>query len=211
MRRIDELRLRHPFYGRRRLSFTCSREGRQANRKRVQRLMRVMGIESTAPKPTTSTPHPEHAKYPYVAKRATHFQSQSSVGDRPHVHPDEGRLRLPRMRDGLVLKAVLSWRLSTTMDTEFSIDALREALQRYGSPDIFNTDQGAQFTSDAFTGVLRKHGVAIRMDGKGRFLDNIFTSATLALREVRRGLPARLRRPQRSPSQHRPLSQLLQQ
>ena len=71
-------------------------------------------------------------------------------------------------------RRVLSWRLSTTMDTEFCIDALREALQRYGSPDIFNTDQGAQFTSDAFTGMLKKHGVAIRMDGKGRFLDNIF-------------------------------------
>ena len=210
MRRIDELHLKHPFYGSRMLSFTCSREGRLAFRKRVQRLMRVMGIESTAPKPTTSKPHPEHVKYPYLLRGLPICRAnQVWATDLTYIPMKSGFVYLVCVMDWFS-RRVLSWRLSTTMDTEFCIDALREALQRYGSPDIFNTDQGAQFTSDAFTGVLKKHRVAISMDGKGRFLDNIFTSETVALREVRRGLPARVRRPERCPRWYRPLSQILQ-
>ncbi len=211
MRRRDELQLKHPFYGSRMLSFTLRREGRRVFRKRVQRLMWVMGIESTAPKPTTSKPHPEHVKYPYLLRDLPICRAnQVWATDLTYIPMKAGFVYLVCVMDWFS-RRVLSWRLSTTMDTDFCVEALREALQRYGSPDIFNTDQGAQFTSDAFTGVLRKHGVAISMDGKGRFLDNIFIERLLALRKVRRGLPARLRRPQRSPSQHWPLSQILQQ
>jgi putative transposase len=174
MRRIDELHLKHPFYGSRMLSFTLRQEGRAANRKRVQRLMRVMGIESMAPKPSTSVPHPEHAKYPYLL-RGLHIYRVNQVWatDITYIPMSAGFVYLVCVMDWFS-RRVLSWRLSTTMDTGFCIDALEEAIERFGTPDIFNTDQGAQFTSDAFTGVLKKHGIAISMDGKGRFLDNVF-------------------------------------
>jgi putative transposase len=174
MRRIDELHLKFPFYGSRNLSFTLRSEGRQANRKRVQRLMRVMGLESMAPKPKTSEPHPEHVKYPYLL-RGLHISRANQVWatDITYIPMRAGFVYLVCIMDWFS-RLVLSWRLSTTMDTDFCVEALEESLQRFGSPDIFNTDQGAQFTSDAFTGVLKRRGVAISMDGKGRFLDNIF-------------------------------------
>jgi putative transposase len=174
MRRIDELHLTFPFYGSRMLGFTLRQEGLSANRKRVQRLMRVMGIESMAPKPSTSMPHPEHAKYPYLL-RGLHIYRANQVWatDITYIPMRAGFVYLVCVMDWFS-RRVLSWRLSTTMDTEFCVEALEEAILRFGKPDIFNTDQGAQFTSAAFTDVLKKHGIAISMDGKGRFLDNVF-------------------------------------
>lgn len=174
MRRIDELHLKFPFYGSRMLSFTLRSEGRRANRKRVQRLMRVMGLESMAPKPKTSEPHPEHATYPYLLRGLSISRAnQVWATDITYIPMRTGFVYLVCVMDWFS-RRVLSWRLSTTMDTDFCVDALQEAIERFGCPDIFNTDQGAQFTSDAFTGVLKKYGIAISMDGKGRFLDNVF-------------------------------------
>ena len=174
MRRMDELHLKHPFYGSRMLAFTLRQEGLAANRKRVQRLMRVMGLESMAPKPKTSEPHPEHAKYPYLLRGLPIFRAnQVWATDITYIPMRAGFVYLVCIMDWFS-RRVLSWRLSTTMDPGFCVDALEEALRHYGTPKIFNTDQGAQFTSQVFTGVLKKHVIAISMDGKGRFLDNVF-------------------------------------
>jgi len=174
MRRIDELHLKYPFYGSRKLSFELRNEGRDANRKRVQRLMRLMGLEALAPKPKTSEPHPEHAVYPYLLRgleicRANHVWA----ADITYIPMKAGFVYLVAIMDWYS-RRVLSWRLSVTLDPSFCVDALEEALARFGPPKIFNTDQGAQFTSDAFTNVLRERGIAISMDGRGRCLDNVF-------------------------------------
>jgi putative transposase len=174
MRRIDEIHLEHPCYGSRLLSVTLRNEGRDANRKRVQRLMRQMGIESVAPKPKTSEPHPEHVVYPYLLRnlrisRPDHVWAT----DITYIPMKTGFVYLVAVMDWYS-RRVLSWRLSNTLDSSFCVEALAEALERFGSPEIFNTDQGAQFTAEAFTKVLRAHGIAISMDGKGRCLDNVF-------------------------------------
>lgn len=174
MRRIDEIHLEHPFYGSRLLSFTLRAEGHEANRKRVQRLMRQMGIESVAPKPKTSEPHPEHVVYPYLLRnlrisRPDHVWAT----DITYIPMKTGFVYLVAVMDWYS-RRVLSWRVSNTLDSSFCIEALEEALERFGQPEIFNTDQGAQFTAEAFTQVLRARGVAISMDGKGRCLDNVF-------------------------------------
>lgn len=174
MRRIDELHLEHPFYGSRKLSHALRAEGREVNRKRVQRLMRVMGLEALAPKPRTSKPHPEHAVYPYllrglVISRPNHVWAT----DITYIPMKEGFVYLVAIMEWYS-RVVLSWRVSTTLDSAFCVDALEEALANFGAPEIFNTDQGAQFTDEAFTSVLRDHGVAISMDGKGRCIDNVF-------------------------------------
>jgi putative transposase len=174
MRRIDELHLELPFYGSRRMMFELNKEGRAVNRKRVQRLMRVMGIVALVPRPGTSKPAPGHKIYPYLLRGLTIAEPNHVwAADITYIPMAHGFLYLVAIIDW-ASRAVLAWRLSNTMDTSFCIAALDEALARYGTPKIFNTDQGSQFTSEAFTGRLATAGVAISMDGRGRFLDNIF-------------------------------------
>jgi len=174
MRRIDELHLKCPFYGSRKISQTLRGERQDVNRKRVQRLMRLMGLEAMAPQPGTSKPHPEHRVYPYLLRGLDICRpDQVWAADITYVPMEDGFLYLVAIMDWHS-RLVLSWRLSNTMDTSFCIDALEEALSRFGTPEIFNTDQGAQFTAEAFTRPLRDRKVAVSMDGKGRCLDNVF-------------------------------------
>ena len=174
MRRIDELHLKYPFYGSRKLSDVLRKEGREANRKRIQRLMRVMGLEAMVPKPNTSEPHPEHVKYPYLLRGlAISKVNQVWATDITYIPMKAGFVYLVAIMDWYS-RRVLSWRLSNTLDTSFCVDALEEAFERFGQPEIFNTDQGSQFTSEDFTTPLRERGIAISMDGKGRCLDNVF-------------------------------------
>jgi putative transposase len=174
MRRIDELHLKHPFYGSRRIARELRGQGLQANRKRIQRLMRVMGLEAIAPKPRTSKPEPEHAIYPYLL-RGLSIDRPNKVwaSDITYVPLARGFGYLVAIMDWYS-RRVLSWKLSNTLDSSFCVAALNEALLRFGQPEIFNTDQGAQFTAEAFTRVLLARGVKISMDGKGRCIDNVF-------------------------------------
>ena len=174
MCRMDELHLKHPFFGSRMMARTLKMEGRVVNRKRVQRLMRLMGLESTAPKPNTSKPAPEHAVYPYLLRNLTVSRvSQVWAADRTYIPMARGFVFLVAIIDWYS-RRVLAWRLSNTLETTFCVEALHEALARYGRPEVFNTDQGTQFTSDDFTSVLLDEGIKISMDGKGRYIDNIF-------------------------------------
>ena len=174
MRRIDEIHLRRPHFGSRLLAVTLRNEGHVVNRKAVQRLMRVMGIESMAPKPKTSEPHPEHAVYPYLLRHLRITRpNQVWATDITYIPMRSGFVYLVAIMDWFS-RRVLAWRLSNTLDSGFCVEALQEALDRFGKPEIFNTDQGAQFTADAFTGVLHEHKVAVSMDGRGRCLDNVF-------------------------------------
>ena len=174
MRRIDELYLERPFYGSRRMTFDLNEEGRGVNRKRVQRLMRLMGLEGLVPRPGTSKAAPGNKVYPYLLRGVTITEPNHVwASDITYIPMANGFLYLVAIIDW-ASRAVLAWRLSNTMDSAFCSEALEEALQRYGKPRIFNTDQGAQFTSAAFTGKLEAAGIAISMDGRGRFMDNIF-------------------------------------
>ena len=174
MRRLDVLHLALPFYGSRRMQFELAKEGHAINRKHVQRLMRTMGIVALAPRPGTSKPAPGHKIYPYLLRNLAIAEPNHVWAiDITYVPMAQGFLYLVAIIDW-ASRAVLAWRLSNTMDTRFCIEALDEALARYGKPKIFNSDQGSQFTSEAFTGKLVAAGVAISMDGRGRFLDNIF-------------------------------------
>lgn len=174
MRRLDELHLKLPFYGSRRMQFELNKEGRTINRKHVQRLMRLMGIVALVPRPGTSKPAPGHKIYPYLLRNVAITEPNHVWAvDITYIPMQHGFLYLVAVIDW-ASRAVLAWRLSNTMDTRFCIEALDEALARYGKPRIFNSDQGSQFTSEAFTGRLIAAGVAISMDGRGRFLDNIF-------------------------------------
>lgn len=174
MRRIDELFLRWPFLGSRRVATLLSAEGARVNRKRVRRLMRVMGIAALGPKPRTSKPGAGHRIHPYLLR--------DLVIDRPNQVWCADITYLPMGRGFLYLvavmdwhsRAVLAWRVSNTMDTGFCVSALEEALSRFGRPEIFNTDQGSQFTAASFTGVLSAAGIRISMDGRGRWMDNVF-------------------------------------
>jgi putative transposase len=140
----------------------------------VQRLLRVMGIEALVPRPGTSKPAPGHKIYPYLLRGlAIAEPNHVWAADITYIPMARGFLYLVAIIDW-VSRAVLAWRLSNTIDSRFCVEALQEALERYGKPKIFNTDQGAQFTSTAFTDKLEKPGVAISMDGRGRFMDNIF-------------------------------------
>jgi putative transposase len=174
MRRIDELHLKRPFYGSRKLADALRKEGWEANRKRIQRLMRLMGLEAMAPKPKTSEPHPEHVVYPYLLRGLSICRvNQVWATDITYIPMRTGFVYLVAIMDWYS-RRVLSWRLSNTLDSSFCVEALEEAFARFGKPEIFNTDQGAQFTADAFTKPLRERGIAISMDGKGRCLDNVF-------------------------------------
>lgn len=171
---IDAEYTRHPFYGSRRMTAYLRGLGHRINRKRVQRLMRTLGLAGIAPGPNTSQPHPQHKVYPYLL-RGLEIDRPGQVWS-----ADITYLRLPRGFVYLVAvidwysRQVLAWRLSNTLDSGFCVDCLEQALRAYGAPEIFNSDQGCQFTAEAFTGVLKGHGVAISMDGRGRALDNIF-------------------------------------
>jgi putative transposase len=174
MRRIDELHLAWPFYGSRRMAAVLRREGWAVNRKRAKRLMRVMAIEAIYQKPNTSKGHPDHTVYPYLLRGLTIGRpNQVWCADITYIPMAKGFVYLVAVMDWFS-RRVLSWRLSITMETDFCVEALREATETYGPPEIFNTDQGVQFTSAAFVDELASRGVRISMDGKGRYLDNIF-------------------------------------
>jgi len=173
MRKIDELYTEQPSRGSRSIARQLRRQGIKVNRKRVQRLMRLMGIEAVYPKPRTSRPHPEHKIYPYLLRNLTIDQpNQVWATDITYIPMERGFMYLVAVMDWYSRK-ILSWRLSNTMESDFCVEALKEALSRYGHPEIFNTDQGAQFTSKDFTKTLKNNGVAISMDGRGRCQDNI--------------------------------------
>lgn len=171
---IDQLHLKYPFYGSRRIRDWFEDHGMKVNRKRIQRLMRLMGIEALYPKKKTSLPGKGHKIYPYLlyGLEITHA-NQVWAADITYIPMARGFLYLVAIID-LYSRKELAWRLSNTMDTSFCIEALEEAIERYGVPEIFNTDQGAQFTSEEFTSVLKHHGIAISMDSKGRWMDNVF-------------------------------------
>ena len=174
LRRIDELYTAWPFLGSRRLTAMLRAEGAAINRKRVQRLMRQIGIAALGTKPNTSKPAPGHTIYPYLLRGLAIEQvNQVWAADITYIPLPRGFLYLVAIIDWRS-RAVLAWRLSNTMDVSFCIAALEEALARHGTPQIFNTDQGSQFTSAAFTGALAAAGIAISMDGRGRWMDNVF-------------------------------------
>lgn len=168
MRRIDELYTARPYYGSRRLA-----DELDVNRKRVQRLMRHMGLEAIYPKPRTTTRHPEHKIYPYLLRNVAIVRPDQVWSiDITYIPLRGGFLYLTAILDWYS-RYVLSWRLSNSLEGGFCREALEEALSR-ARPEIFNSDQGVQFTSPAFTSILQQHGVAISMDGRGRALDNVF-------------------------------------
>jgi putative transposase len=174
MRLIDEQYLKTPFFGSRSMARHFRRQGRRVNRKRIQRLMRLMGIEAVYPKPHTSRPHPQHRIYPYLLRDLNiEHANQVWAADITYVPMSHGFMYLVTVIDWHSRK-ILSWRVSNTLESDFCIEALQEALNRHGKPEIFNTDQGAQFTSNSFTQVLKDHGVSISMDGRGRCQDNVF-------------------------------------
>jgi len=174
MRTIDQIFTKWPFYGSRRVVLELRRLGHEVNRKRVQRLMRVMGLQALVPGPHTSRPHPEHKVYPYLLRRLDITRAnQVWAADITYLPLESGWGYMLAIIDWHS-RAVLAWRLSNTMTVDFCAEALEEALRRYGRPEIFNSDQGSQFTSPDFTGILDREGVAISMDGKGRATDNIF-------------------------------------
>lgn len=174
MKEIDRLFTKWPFFGSRKILHELRLAGHDVNRKRVQRLMRMMGLQAVVPGPHTSKPHPEHPIYPYLLKgMAVTRPNQVWAADITYIPLEHGWGYLVAIIDWYS-RAVLSWRLSNSLTVEFCVEALEEALRRYGTPEIFNTDQGAQFTSPTFTDVLKREDVTISMDGKGRATDNIF-------------------------------------
>lgn len=171
---IDEEYTNRPFYGSRRMVVFLRGQGHYVNRKRVQRLMRERGLAGMAPGPATSKPHPPHKVYPYLLRGvAVKRPNQVWSTDLTYIRLERGYAYLVAIIDWYSRK-VLAWRISNSMDASFCVDCLEDALRHHGKPEVFNSDQGAQFTSDAFTSVLKREGVAISMDGRGRALDNIF-------------------------------------
>ena len=174
MRIIDEQFLTTPYYGSRQMTRHLKRLGYRINRKRVKRLMKLMGLEAIYQSPKTSLPHPEHKIYPYLLKNLNiNHSNQVWCSDITYISIKRGFLYLVAIMDWHSRK-VLSWRLSNTLDTQFCVEALKEAISLHGVSAIFNTDQGSQFTSFQFTDILKDHGIKISMDGKGRWMDNIF-------------------------------------
>jgi putative transposase len=174
MRRMDELYLAWPFYGSRRMVAVLRRDGVVVNRKRVRRLMRLMGLEAIYQKPNTSQGHPQHKVYPYLLRGLVIDRAnQVWCAHITYIPMSKGFVYLVAVMDWFS-RRVLAWRLSITMEADFCIEALQEAIAKHGKPSIFNTDQGVQFTSAGFLDELAASGIQISMDGKGRFLDNIF-------------------------------------
>ncbi len=185
MRAMDALYMDCPFYGSRRMAAVLRRDGFTVNRKRAKRLMRLMGLEAIYRKPNTGKAHPGHKIYPYLLRGlAIERPNQVWCTDITYIPMAKGFVYLVAVMDWFS-RQVLSWRVSTTMEADFCIEAVREALDRFGSPEIFNTDQGAQFTATAFVEQLEARSVRVSMDGRGRYLDNIFIE--------RRSLPPRRR------------------
>ena len=174
MRRLDELHLAHPFLGARRLARMLQREGIEAGRRHVGTLMQLMGIEAIYRKRRTSIPAKGHQIYPYLlANVVIERPNQVWATDITYVPMAQGFAYLVAILD-LHSRKVLSFRVSNALSTDFCVEALKEALTRYGTPEIFNTDQGSQFTAEDFTKVLLAKGVRVSMDGKGRWVDNVF-------------------------------------
>jgi putative transposase len=174
MRVMDEIHLKHPFYGSRKIRGELRDRGYQVGRGHVRTLMQKMDIHALYQKPRLSDPHPGHKVYPYLLRgleitRANHVW----VTDICYLPMAKGFCYLVAIMDW-ASRRVLAWRLSNTLDLSFCTDALEEALQNYGTPEIFNTDQGSQFTSEGFTGILTARGIRISMDGKERWMDNVF-------------------------------------
>lgn len=174
MRQIDEIHLTHPFYGSRKIRDELWSRGYNVGRDRVRRLMRRMGMEALYVKPKLSWAHPEHVKYPYLLRgleitRANHVW----CADITYIPMAKGFCYLVAVMDW-ASRMVLAWRLSNTLDSSFCVDALEEAMAKYGRPEIFNTDQGSQFTAEVFTDTLHSNGITISMDGKRRWMDNVF-------------------------------------
>jgi len=174
LRRLDEQYLETPFYGSRQMTRWLRREGFTVSRKRIRRLMRLLGLEAIYQRPRTSKPDPEHTIYPYLLRDLSITQPNHVwCSDLTYIPLEKGFLYLVAVMDWASRK-VLSWRLSNTLDASFCVEALEGALETYPTPEIFNTDQGSQFTSADFTDPLKSAGIAISMDGKGRWMDNIF-------------------------------------
>lgn len=174
MRRLDEQFLKTPYYGSRQMVYYLRRLGYRVGRKRVRRLMAKMGLAVIYQKPRTSAPYPENPVYPYLLRgMAVSRPDQVWCADVTYIPMRRGFLYLVAVMDWYS-RRVLSWRLSNTLEPAFCVEALEQALLRYGVPEIFNTDQGSQFTSIQFTSLLKEAGVRISMDGRGRWMDNIF-------------------------------------
>jgi len=174
MRRIDELHLNHPFAGSRMLRDLLRLEGIEVGRRHVATLMKKMGIEALYRRPNTSRKHPQNPVFPYLLRgleitRPNHVWAM----DITYIPMRKGFVYLAAVLDWAT-RRVLSWRLSNSLTTDFCIEAVEEAIQRHGRPEIFNTDQGCQFTSNEFVGLLQGHGIQVSMDGKGRWVDNVF-------------------------------------
>ncbi len=174
MRLIDEQYLRTPFYGSRQMTNHCRRQGYCVSRKRIRRLMKFMGLQAIYCEPKTSIANEQHKVYPYLLRnleieRANHVW----CSDITYIPMEQGHLYLAAIMDWATRK-VLTWRLSNTLDSQFCIEALEEAIEHFGCPKIFNTDQGSQFTDIDFTKVLKGNNIQISMDGKGRWMDNVF-------------------------------------
>ena len=174
MRKIDEIHLMYPFYGSRKIRDELWAKGYDVGRDRVRRLMRRIGISALYVKPRLSLAHPAHVKYPYLLRgleiaRANHVWA----ADITYIPMAKWFCYLVAIMDW-TSRMVLAWRLSNTLDSSFCVDALEEAIAKYGCPEIFNTDQGSQFTAEVFTDTLRSRGIVISMDGKGRWMDNVF-------------------------------------
>jgi putative transposase len=174
MRQLDELHLQRPYYGSRQMMLSLRRKGYEVNRKRIQRLMRLMAIEAIYPKPRTSIAHPSHKVFPYLLKDMPVLRpNQVWCADITYIPMELGFLYLVVILDWFS-RYVLAWELSNSLEAEFCITALERALRRHGCPNIFNTDQGAQFTSNDFVSLLLGKKIQVSMDGRGRAFDNIF-------------------------------------
>lgn len=174
MRKIDKLYTAHPFFGSRQMVKKLAMEGTKVSRHRVRRLMRLMGFDAIYQKPNTSKPHPGHKIYPYLLRDLTIMRANHVwCTDITYIPVQGGFFYLVAIMDWATRK-VLAWKLSNTMHADFCVEALKEAMAQYGKPEIFNTDQGSQFTSTEFTSVLLEAGIKISMDGRGRYMDNIF-------------------------------------
>lgn len=173
MRIIDEIHLEEPYLGSRGMRNVLRMRGYKVGRIHVRTLMRTMGVEAIYRKPRLSKPHPGHTAYPYLLRGFDIIEANSVwCSDITYIPMARGFCYLVAVMDWASRK-VLSWRLSNTLDASFCMEALEEAIMKYGTPHIFNTDQGSQFTSDSFTGILKAHNITISMDGQGRWRDNI--------------------------------------
>lgn len=174
MRLIDEIHLKQPFWGSRNIRDELRGRGYRVGRGHVSTLMKKMGIAAMYQKPRLSKPHPVHKIYPYLLRGVEISQANHVwAADITYLPMARGFCYLVAIMDW-ASRRVLAWRLSNTLDTSFCTEALEEAIRTYGTPEIFNSDQGSQFTSEIFTGILNNHGINISMDGRGRWIDNVF-------------------------------------